>query len=151
VQSLTTENGTVTTEPLSLVKGQEPYDEPHYLVETKAPDGYYILTEPLKVSIDLTDHNTSDWLQEATVKVTALDGTDSSSAIRVIPEGQHGITYDHTDDTTDASVEYMIVNNAGCELPYTGGPGTDLVYLLGVMLTGVAGAGLLMRWKKKTA
>ena len=151
VQSLTTENGTVTTDPLSLVKGQEPYDEPYYLVETKAPDGYYILTEPLKVSIDLEDHNTSDWLQEAAVKVTALDGTDSSSAIRVIPEGQHGITYDHTDDTIDASVEYMIVNNAGHELPYTGGPGTDLIYLLGIMLTGLAGAGLWMRRKKKAA
>ena len=211
VQSLTTENGTVTTGPLALVKGQEPYDEPYYLAETKAPNGYYILTEPLKVSIDLADHNTwgrytaatkysedetyyvfneetyeyeeadisskadftgakvtvfrfvprsqskpdpyelSDWLQEAAVKVTAPDGTDSSSAIRVIPEGQHGITYDHTDDTTDASVEYMIVNNAGCELPYTGGPGTDLIYLLGIMLTGIAGAGLLMRRKKKAA
>ena len=193
------------------LKGQEPYDEPYYLAETKAPDGYYFLAEPLKVSIDLADHNTwgrytaakeysedetyyvfneetyeyeeadisskaditgsdvtvfrfvprsqskpdpyelSDWLQEAAVKVTAPDGTDSSSAIRVIPEGQHGITFDHTDDTTDASVEYMIVNNAGHELPYTGGPGTDLIYFLGVMLTGVAGAGLLMRWKKKAA
>ena len=211
VQSLTTENGTVTTESLSLVKGQEPYDEPYYLVETNAPDGYLALEEPLKVSIDLEDHNTwgrytatteysegetyyvfndetyeyeeadissqadisgsdvtvfrfvprsqskpdpyelSDWLQEAAVIVTALDGTDSSAAIRVIPEGQHGITYDHTDDTTDASVEYMIVNNAGCELPSTGGPGTNLIYLLGIMLTGIAGAGLLMRRKKKAA
>lgn len=58
VQSLTTENGTVTTELLSLVKGLEPYDEPYYLVETKAPDGYLALEEPLKVSIDLAGHNT---------------------------------------------------------------------------------------------
>ena len=168
VQTLTTEGGTVTTDALPLLKGTEEYDEPYYLVETKAPAGYNMLTDVLKVSIDMSessalDHNTwtkksdsltshtkpnpyvlSDWLQEATIKVTALNGENSSYAIRVIPEGEHGITYDHTNDTTNASVTYKIINNAGYELPSTGGPGIHLFTILGSILICLAGASLLL-------
>lgn len=84
----------------------------------------------------------SDWMQEATVRITALDGTDSSSAARVIPEGQHGIIYDHTNDTTDASVQYKIINNAGIELPATGGTGTWIFKIIGSTL--ILGAGVLL-------
>ena len=35
------------------------------------------------------------------------------------------------------------MNNAGAELPSTGGPGTSTIYLSGLMLAGLAGAGLL--------
>ena len=169
VQTLTTSGGIVTTDALPLLKDNEPY----YLVETKSPAGYNILTEPLKVTIDMEEHNTwtkvpvsatpetsqtkwdpyvlSNWLQEATIKVTDTSGNNSSSAVRVIPAGEHGITYDHINDTTDASVTYKIINDAGVALPNTGGPGTTMIYLFGIMLTGLAGAGLVMRRKKKAA
>ena len=45
----------------------------------------------------------------------------------------------------------QIKNEPGAALPSTGGPGTDLTYLLGIMLTGLAGAGLVMRRKRKVA
>ena len=38
-------------------------------------------------------------------------------------------------------------NIPGAELPSTGGPGTGLIYLFGIMLIGIAGAGLVMRKK----
>ena len=76
----------------------------------------------------------SNWLQEATIKVTNTDGTDSGSAVRVLPEGEHEIVYDSVNDKTDASVTYKIINDQGAELPSAGGPGTTWIYLLGVIL-----------------
>ena len=35
--------------------------------------------------------------------------------------------------------------------PSTGGPGTNLIYLIGTILTALAGAGLMMRKRRKTA
>ena len=35
-------------------------------------------------------------------------------------------------------------------LPSTGGPGTSLFYLLGIMLMGTAGAGLVMKRNRRT-
>jgi LPXTG-motif cell wall-anchored protein len=37
----------------------------------------------------------------------------------------------------------------GAVLPSTGGPGTNLLYLFGIMLTGIAGTGLVMRKKQR--
>ena len=39
----------------------------------------------------------------------------------------------------------------GYELPSTGGPGTTLIYLLGLLLTAIAGAGLMKRGGKNAA
>ena len=158
VQTLTTSGGSVITDKLSLLADKEPY----YLVETKAPAGYLMLTEPLKVTIDMDGHNTwtkladnstsqkkpdpyevSEWVQEATIKVLKLDNTSYD------PECTS--TYSSTNDTTDASVSCKIVNNAGYELPSTGGHGTTLIYLFGTLLTGLAGVGLVWNRKRKTA
>ncbi|WP_274939482.1 VWA domain-containing protein [Chordicoccus furentiruminis] len=156
VQTLTTNGGSVITGALPLLADNEPY----YLVETKAPAGYIMLTEPLKVTVDMTDHNTwtkladnstsqtkpdpyvlSNWLQETTIKLlklndTAYDPTQTS-------------TYNHSNDTTDASVTYQIINNAGYELPSTGGPGSNLLYLLGSLMLALGSAGLVMRKRRR--
>ena len=42
-------------------------------------------------------------------------------------------------------------NTPGAALPDTGGVGTTLFYLLGMMLTGLAGAGLVMRKRRREA
>ena len=44
-----------------------------------------------------------------------------------------------------------VQNSAGAELPSTGGSGTALIYLLGIMLTSLAGAGLVMRKRRREA
>ena len=156
VQTLTTTGGTVTTNPLPLLDNNEPY----YLVETKAPDGFDTLTEPLKVTIDMTDHNTwtkvadgttsqtkpdpyelSNWLQEATVKLLKMDNT------AYVPD--QIVDYNHDNDTTNASVTYQIINNAGVELPEAGGPGTYLHTLCGLALFAAAGyVGIASRRKE---
>lgn len=54
-----------------------------------------------------------------------------------------------TDDETGVTTYTVSVRNvAGVMLPSTGGPGTRLIYLLGIMLIGIAGAGLVMRRKR---
>lgn len=50
----------------------------------------------------------------------------------------------------DSSAQATVENVPGAALPSTGGHGTDLIYLLGIMLTGLAGAGLLIRQRRKT-
>ena len=156
VQTLTTTGGTVTTNPLPLLANNEPY----YLVETKAPDGFNTLAEPLKVTIDMTDHNTwtkvadgttsqtkpdpyelSNWLQEATVKLLKMDNT------AYVPD--QIVDYNHDNDTTNASVTYQIINDAGAELPEAGGPGTYLHTLCGLALFAAAGfVGIVSRRKE---
>ncbi|MBR3171060.1 MAG: LPXTG cell wall anchor domain-containing protein [Lachnospiraceae bacterium] len=38
----------------------------------------------------------------------------------------------------------------GFELPHTGGSGTGHFYILGILMTGIAGVGLLMKRKWRT-
>ena len=48
------------------------------------------------------------------------------------------------------AVPYIINRDTGSyELPATGGPGTNLIYLLGAMLAALAGAGLLLKSRHK--
>ena len=44
-----------------------------------------------------------------------------------------------------------VTNVRSAALPNTGGPGTDLFYLLGIMLTGLAGTGLVMKRRREAA
>ena len=137
-----------------------PNDEPYYLVETKTPAGYISLsgalevkaeinnevwtkvadsTQPLTSSTKWDPYVLSNWNHDATVIVSG-DGELASYAVR---EGN--IIYDQTQD----GASYMIRNNAGVELPATGGPGTTALYLLGIMLTVFAGTGLVMRKRRR--
>lgn len=150
IQTLTTNQGGVTTDEISLLSANEPY----YLVETKTPNGYIGITEPIKVTVDMTGHNTwtklddgttsqikpspyalSNWLQEATIKLWKMDDTPYDPA--------HVSIYDHINDTTSASVTYKIINNVGYELPSTGGSGNIVFYVLGITLTSFACVGVI--------
>ena len=42
-------------------------------------------------------------------------------------------------------------NPPGAALPNTGGPGTNLIYLFGFLMTGLAGAGLVMKRRRRNA
>ena len=53
-------------------------------------------------------------------------------------------------DQPEATWQIRVWNSQGYALPSTGGPGTNLIYLIGLMLTGIAGAGLVMRKRRRT-
>ena len=92
------------------------------LVETAAPKGYLLMTSPVAIIV------TSE-------KVTFQQGAKQP---KDAAKNGDGLTWTIT-----------ATNNAGYELPSTGGPGTGRIFFLGVMLMCLAGAGFAMRRKRK--
>lgn len=93
----------------------------YYLTETKAPRGYNLLREPVKVKID---HTTANGKLTETSFVADQTQTDTSGLVKV-------------------------ENNAGAELPSTGGIGTTVFYVLGSAMA--LGAVILLVTKKRMA
>lgn len=96
-------------------------DGTYYLTETKAPKGYNLLREPVKVTIGHKDANG---------KLT-----------------ETSFVADQTE--TDTSGVVKVENNAGAELPSTGGIGTTVFYVLGSAMA--LGAVILLVTKKRMA
>ena len=93
----------------------------YYLYETKAPNGYNLLAEPVKftfhtsATMDLLTDPAWITLNDSTIKLTGMN--------------------------------FDIANNSGATLPETGGIGTTLFYVIGALL--VVGAGVLLVTKKR--
>ena len=157
VDTLTTSNGTVTTGNLN-----DSYE--YYLVETIAPPGYNLLSGYFTVSVDTESTYTktlapsetsaspwdpwvlSDWIENSSVKV---DGVGEGMSGYV--EYNEGKGKGYTADAESAAVAYKIRNDAGVALPSTGGSGTDIFYILGGILTALAGGLLLIKRNREAA
>lgn len=96
-------------------------DGTYYLTETKAPKGYNLLREPVKVTVA---HKTENGKLTETSFVADQTQTDTSGVVKV-------------------------ENNAGAELPSTGGIGTTAFYVLGSAMA--LGAVILLVTKKRMA
>ena len=149
-----TSNSVAVIDKIEALKEGETY----YLVETKAPAGYIMLAEPIPVILSLTNSYTPkptgtatetkpesglyDWVQKATLSLGPsgwVKRTDSTGDTDLTNTGMSA-------DSQNETVYYEIANNAGCELPSTGGPGTRLFTILGSIL--ILGAGLLL-WRRR--
>ena len=104
------------------------------LKETKAPNGYIIATGDIEFTINV----------DGTVAVT---GRTESDGMITYSETNNMVTFTQKTDSTAAMV--TIENEPGVALPSTGGPGTNLLYLLGSMLVMLAGAGFILLQRKK--
>ena len=51
--------------------------------------------------------------------------------------------------SSDANASVTVENEPGVSLPSTGGPGTNLLYILGSMLIMLSGAGFILLQRKK--
>ena len=96
-------------------------DGTYYLTETKAPRGYNLLREPVNVTIGHKDAN-------GKLTETSFVGNQTE---------------------TDTSGLVKVENNAGAELPSTGGIGTTVFYVLGSAMA--LGAVILLVTKKRMA
>ncbi|MBR3171136.1 MAG: LPXTG cell wall anchor domain-containing protein [Lachnospiraceae bacterium] len=100
------------------------------LLETEAPAGYVLTGSAVKITI--TETSVSAMLGTSNLQVNVKGDDDW------VAEGQ-------ADDTH----QIRVWNNPGAVLPATGGCGTSQIYLLGAMLTGIAGLWLVMRQRRK--
>lgn len=124
-QGSTNENGILILGKLPIETGAE-YTE-YRLVETIAPAGYVL----------------PDYLMKNFVYPDRVSGVQGTINMLIMD------AEDYPDITDKATAVLRVWNNPGVALPNTGGPGTTLTYLLGIMLTGFAGAGLMLRRRRK--
>ena len=124
----TTQKNILTTEANGkvVVLGLEAGD--YYLRETKAPDGYNILGEPVKVTIA----GGGTFFVVADANGNVVDADDAADGY---------IKHNYTATPT------TITNGKGVELPSTGGAGTMMLITIGTMIA-MAFAVLLITHKK---
>lgn len=115
-------------------------DGTYWLKETKAPDGYNLITDPIKIEIKATTVNDQDW--------TAMEGPSDALTALEIKVTVGSTTTSGNGDTESGIVETDIKNNKGATLPETGGMGTTIFYVLGAIL--VLGAGGLLIARRRT-
>ena len=94
------------------------------LSETNAPPGYIILTKDIYFNV-------------------------ANGTVTLTDENGDAKTYSDV-SLLDNNTTIAVKNNIGASLPSTGGPGIALLYLLGTILTAFAGAGLVVRKRRKT-
>ena len=115
---ITPDNGQIS------IKGLDD-DTDYYLYETKAPDGYNTLTDPVNFKVNKLDNN-----------AYGSDGLTISATPTVTVAGK-----------ASASAAFEVKNNRGTTLPGTGGIGTTIFYVIGGGL--MVAAGVLLITKKR--
>lgn len=113
----------------------------YYLVETKAPEGYNLLKDPVKVELNVAYTTVT----EKTTTITPNeDGTVTVKKTEIT-----NTTYDNvTGNSANEHIVVTVKNKKGFDLPTTGGFGTLLFSGIGALLV-VGGVGVLMSTKKK--
>ena len=104
-----------------VIKGLDDATD-YYLYETKAPEGYNLLSKP--VEFHITDEYNEDGSElKAGSPIVTVDGNVADT------------------------MSFNVVNQSGAELPSTGGIGTTIFYVVGGLL--VVGAGIVLVTKKR--
>ena len=93
-------------------------DGTYELKETKAPAGYNLLANTIKLVIDATTTNVQNWNEDSSTALTALN-------IKV------GEAAPAPGDVNSGIVSTTVKNNKGSVLPSTGGIGTTIFYVCG--------------------
>ncbi len=114
---------------LITVKGLAPGT--YYLKEIKAPNGYNMLAEPVKIEISV----------QYTVNTEGL--TEVSDLMVRVDEGE----LSHSSTVGKSSVDVEIENAYGTTLPSTGGMGTAMYYMLGVAVLFATALIFVAKWR----
>lgn len=103
------------------------------LKETKAPGGYNLISAPIEFTIAATTTNDQTW-----------DGQPGSALTKLEITVNNKTTFGNT---STGIVNMEVENKSGSTLPETGGIGTTIFYVVGVIL--MLGAGVLLVTKKR--
>lgn len=132
-------NATLTTDAEGNIVVNGLKNGNYYLVETKTNDGYNLLKEPVKVEINVTFATT-------TSTVTKTDEYGNSTSTTTVTT----TTFEGGKDNT-GTYKIEVQNNKGFQLPTTGGAGTLLASLIGILLMGGGAFVFISSRKKKKA
>ena len=119
--------------------------------------GYTLIETPIPVTLNITDTYTPkpdgqktdvkpddsviyDWTQKANLSL-------GEGYTKLVDKDGREIGHLDTDSVTGMSY-YFIMNNPGAVLPISGGPGTTMIYLLGIAL--IMGSGAMIIRKKRS-
>ena len=101
--------------------------------------GVYTLTE-------LTTADGYNLLTDA-ITVTITDTSDSDTATNESKTPSHTVSYKVGENGSEKTGTVTVENNKGAVLPSTGGSGTTMIYIIGVIL--LAGAGILLVTRRR--
>ena len=132
------ENATITSDENGLFSVAGLDDGTYYLREIKAPDGYNLLEDDLKIVITATTTNGQTWNGVAATALAALTiSVDDAAAENGEPD--------------TGAVAITVENNGGSTLPETGGIGTTIFYAAGALLVLCAGVLLFVKLRMRKA
>lgn len=106
-------------------------DGTYSLIETKAPEGYNLLSSPIEVVVAATTKNDQNY---------AGVPSDALTALKIKVDGSEA-----NGDVKTGIVATNVENNVGATLPETGGIGTTLFYLLGGLMAAGSALTLIVR------
>lgn len=132
-------NATITSDEDGLFSVAGLDDGTYYLREIKAPDGYNLLEDDLKIVITATTANGQTW--------DDFNPGNALTALTIaVNDGgaQNGVL-----DT--GAVAITVENNGGSTLPETGGIGTTIFYAAGALLVLCAGVLLFVKLRMRKA
>ena len=131
-----TEASTLTSGSDGVFKVAGLEDGTYYLKETEAPTGYNLLSNAIELTIAATTVNNQTWEGTASDALTALTiSVDGGTA-------ENGTV-------SSGVVSATVTNTKGSVLPTTGGIGTTIFYIVGVIL--VLGAGVLLVTRRRVS
>lgn len=116
-----------------LIYGLDP-DVIYTLTETATEVGYNLMNGTATITPTVVEKGTAN-----AIKVTVAEASGVSA-------GNVSADADHTIELTAAQVG-KVENNQGSVLPSTGGSGTTMIYIIGVIL--LAGAGILLVTRRR--
>lgn len=129
-------NFTAVTGPDGTIKFTGLGAGEYIITEIKSPEGYNLLTDPIKLTIGWTAPAENAESEECTWTYSwSVNGEDK---------------YNLVDDVNNSSAKITVVNKAGTDLPSTGGVGTTMFYVFGAILV-LASVVLLVTKKRMTA
>ncbi|MEE1282722.1 MAG: isopeptide-forming domain-containing fimbrial protein [Acutalibacteraceae bacterium] len=111
-------------------------DGTYTLTETKAPTGYNLLKEAIKITITAVTVNNQKW--------DVFEPANALTALSIKITGDKNAT-EGTGNVDTGIVDMSVKNNKGSLLPETGGMGTVAIYTVGTLLVVVAGVLLITK------